>query len=259
MSSRHPTIDINIFMNHCAPSIDGLPVFATTKGVLEYFSKDRFAAIRFFCDSEPFDLDNKGLISRLRSELNFKFEFYRTAGLADGYAQAIRASTAEYLFQLEHDWSFIAGGVTHSLETIISAMELTQIPYLRFNQRANFNAHDETLAEFESAIVPMCATTMFSNNPHILNRQLATELYLPYISTERGRSAGVEENLTARYRAGWIYGPLGYPATIQHTDGKNATRTWRRASQINRVILGLKKYRRRISRRIGLIRYGRLH
>jgi len=258
MSSGRHLIDINIFMNHCAPSVEGLPVFATVKGCLEYFSRDHFGAIRFFCDSEPFDLENNEIISRLSEKIEVDFEFYRTSGLGDGYVRSITVSTAEYLLQLEHDWAFVPGGVTHSLAAITAAMECAQIPYLRFNQRANLDAHDETLSEFNSTAIPMCATTMFSNNPHILNRRLAAELYLPYISTERGRSAGIEENLTSRYRAGWIYGPLGHPATIHHTDGKNATRAWRRASQVNRAVLGLKKYRRRIARRLGLIQYGRL-
>lgn len=143
-----------------------------------------------------------------------------TSSLSDGYIQAVKSSTADFLFMLEHDWKFLST-IEHSLQDICNLMTSDRLVHFRFNKRSNRPVRlDKRLQEVSSGI-QYCITPFLSNNPHIIQREIYLEKALPYVKKEAG-SKGIEQRLKrVKSLKGAIYGPLNYPQTVQHCDGKN--------------------------------------
>lgn len=143
-----------------------------------------------------------------------------TSSLSDGYIQAVKNSTADFLFMLEHDWKFLST-IKHSLQDICNLMISDRLVHFRFNKRSNLPVRlDKRLQEVSSSI-QYCITPFLSNNPHIIQRELYLENALSYLKKEAG-SKGIEQRLKrVKSLKGAIYGPLNYPQTVQHCDGKN--------------------------------------
>lgn len=142
-----------------------------------------------------------------------------TNGLADGYTRAVRESTADYLFMLEHDWVFTKA-VTHSLAEIIDSMYRNKLLHYRFNKRKNNVSNlDSYLIECQDMIT-YCLSPSLSNNPHIIDRNLYIEKALPHVAIKPG-SKGIEECLTYNTKLmGAIYGPIFHKAAVKHLDGR---------------------------------------
>lgn len=147
-----------------------------------------------------------------------------TTGLADGYIQSIESGKADYLFQLEHDWTF--QNIHHSLRQFEVLMAHTGLPYLRFNKHPNVDY--EWLRKWQSFLmpnealgIPYCLTDNISNNPHIIDREYYKREVLHRIKRESG-AEGIEQNLEKRDIIGAVYGGLNHPATILHLDGRHA-------------------------------------
>lgn len=75
------------------------------------------------------------------------------------------------------------------------------------------------MVEKESAGIKYCETDNLSNNPHIIDRKYYLENILSRITILPG-SRGIEENLTKKELIGCQYGPLDYPETIKHLQGR---------------------------------------
>jgi hypothetical protein len=147
-------------------------------------------------------------------------------GLSDGYIRAITRTESDWLFMLEHDWEFQPAMIKHSLDEIIKVMESDEIYHLRFNKRANEVAGwDVDLHESGQGDFLYCKTDILSNNPHILNRKKYLDFIRRGYIVRKPGSKGIEEVISVQPDTwGAIYGPLGYPQTVRHTDGRKAKR-----------------------------------
>lgn len=145
-----------------------------------------------------------------------------TSSLVDGYSRALKESDADFLFMLEHDWNFIPGRISHSLEEICRVMARDELLHLRFNRFENRSHEgDVGLVEGNSERIPYCVTPQLSNNPHIIQRQKYIGEALAHLDVSKGvRSKGIEEKLFyVENLFGAIYGPWGHPPTVNHLDG----------------------------------------
>jgi hypothetical protein len=207
-------IELNIFTN----SIPSAPEIKMIEKTYNSFV-DTFGLIsdtRIWYDPKP--KIEKASEYRKNLEIFFSKKVIDTFSLSDGYIKAIKTSDSDFMFMLEHDWFFEKNLITHSLEEIAEEMILNEITHFRFNKRKNeIKNQDRWIKEGKYKKVPFCYTPYLSNNPHIIYRKLYLEKEFPKIKLEKG-SKGIEHNL---YRTeGAIYGPLGFPNTITHLDGK---------------------------------------
>lgn len=143
-----------------------------------------------------------------------------TSSLSDGYIQAVSSSSSNFLFMLEHDWKFLPT-ITHSLDEICQVIKKENLVHFRFNKRVNKPIRlDKRLHEVNSTI-DYCITPFLSNNPHIIQRDIYLEKAFSHLKKESG-SKGIEQRLKrVKSLKGAIYGPLDYPQTVQHLDGRS--------------------------------------
>jgi hypothetical protein len=145
------------------------------------------------------------------------FKIHRSKSLSYSYVTSTKVSETEYIFQLEHDWVFVKDSINHSLEEIISAMKKKKIEHLRFNKRENIKAGwDKSIKEVVVDGLPLCATPIRSNCPHIIERQAYLDKWNNHIKISKG-TRGIEDRL--RRAKGCIYGGLNHPRQIDHVNG----------------------------------------
>ncbi|KAI96444.1 hypothetical protein T281_00100 [Rhodomicrobium udaipurense JA643] len=226
MTGSGAQITLNVFSNCSEVDVRKIPVKETVESFFACFGRDVVARTVYFIDPSPFRRSyetHRQRISEFHTPLG-PFEIHYTYGLAFGYRKSIVLSETEYAFQLEHDWRFNAPLIRHSIEHLVAAMKAGGIDHLRFNQHVNATSrYDVELEETSFASVPMLRTPMRSNNPHLIHVPTYREKWLHLIDPARGKSKGVEENLW-RVPNSAIYGPLNYPATIEHNDGRERLR-----------------------------------
>lgn len=207
---------LNIFTNATdkAPSID--VIIATHNSFVETFGE---VPMTIYFDPHP----NTAKAVEYFDNLNryFDCEIIKTTGLADGYVRSIKNGSDDYLFQLEHDWTFETKFIPHRLSDIIKVMKIEGIYNFRFNKHTNEQTQklkkwQSFITEKHNATVGMnyCETDNLSNNPHIIDRNKYLTL-LDRIKIDQA-SFGLEEYLTKKDLISCVYGGLGYPATIQH-------------------------------------------
>lgn len=208
------TIELNIFTNCTASAPDTEIIERTFKSFCNTFGK---IYTRCFVDRNP----NVTCFGDYRKRLENLFdEVIDSKCLSDGYIKSIYESEADYLFQLEHDWIFL-DNINHSLDGILNFMSDKNIYHLRFNKRENtVKAWDKYLEEKNYKGFDYCITPQLSNNPHIIDRVQYLEIG-QRIEIKPG-SKGIEEKLSWKDLRGVIYGPLNYPATIKHLDGRKS-------------------------------------
>lgn len=253
-------IDLNAFTNFMATQVDDLPLFATLASFSRAFDLNEFANIRVFCHAAPLHIPFDAVYRRLRESLPGRtIELYSTRNLADGYVRSLQASDADFLYQLEHDYSFDPASVHHRLSAIGHAMKQAGIPYLRFNCDRNEDNAWDRITPFDMHGIPCCKTVLFSNRPHLVDREHALKHYLPIIDVTRGTAHGIEENLTAAFRQCWIYGPQGNPRVVHHTDGRDIQRNLRRRSVGFRIFEFVSRHAKWARDKLALGRYGRVY
>jgi hypothetical protein len=215
-------IALNIFTN-CTTSAPGISIIRQTYiSFIKTFSNKYNTKI--FMDIHP----NIYKADQYHRNLNgyfTKYEVIKTKSLSDGYIQSIMQSDADYLFQLEWDWSFNGIYINHSLENICEMMRINNIYHFRFNKRTNIIAvWDRWLKEKEFNGIKCCESPNLSNNPHIIDRKKYAEEMIKYIKIVPG-SKGIERelNATGKYTS-IIYGGTNYPATVTHVDGRKGAR-----------------------------------
>lgn len=231
-------IELNIFTNAIpsAPKIDIIE--KTYISFIETFGE--ISDVRIWYDPKPNVEKANEYRKNLKNFFNNK-DVIDTISLSDGYIKAIKTSGSDFMFMLEHDWTFNNDLITHSLEEIAEEMMLSKITHFRFNKRKNeIGGQDKWIKEGNYKKVPFCYTPFLSNNPHIIYRNLYIEKEFHKIKLEKD-SRGIEHNL---YRTeGGIYGLLGFENTIIHLDGtesehkeKEKTKKTRTKRRIRRVV-----------------------
>lgn len=189
------------------------------------FNISNINKIIVFIDSNPetqnFHTYQRQIENYLQKWKDKNPQIVSTLGLSDGYLKSLYLDT-EYIFQLEHDWTFINENINHSLEEIISLMKRIDLPYLRFNKRDNIPYFwDKYIKEIETGCdIKICKTPNVSNNPHIINKKIYLKNEWDKLIKFKTGSHGIEEEFNKNNLVGYLYGESSYPATIKHIDGK---------------------------------------
>ena len=213
-------IELHIFTN-CTKNAPKTDIIEKTyNSFVETFGKIDY---KIWLDKNP-EIDK---LYNYEHNLNQRFGLINiTKSLSDGYIQAIKGSKADYLFMLEHDWSFTTktASIQHGLIDFMNIMYKNEIYHLRFNKRKNEpQKWDKTLEEkflIEKKFW-YCKTPVLSNNPHIINRVMYRDFIRKGFIKVLPGSHGIEEIISKqKHLSGAIYGPLGYPATVKHIDGR---------------------------------------
>jgi hypothetical protein len=253
-------LDLNVFTNFSANRVERLPIFGTLQSFGAAFGFESFANIRVFCHAAPLSVPFSALHATLLQAVPGRtIELYSTRGLVDGYVQSLRLSNAEVVFQLEHDYRFDPSQVKHPVTDIARAMMAAGVPYLRFNIGPNVSNELETITPIDMAGVSACQTTIFSNRPHLLDREYALGTYVPKMNLAGRGYRGIEKELTAAFNKGWIYGPAGHPPVILHTDGHTALREWRKQRLSWRLLEFFSRNTKTVREHFGLGHYGRVY
>lgn len=207
-------IQLHMFTNATASAPGTQLIERTFRSFTDTFGRD--IAVTVWCDPNPNTDQGQHYIANLRELFP---RVHETRSLSDGFVRAIESSTAPFLFMLEHDWQFLPT-IRHGLTEIMAAMEAQDLLHLRFNKRANVaKKSDRALQPVDHPAMPYCTTGFLSNNPHIIHRERYIKRALQWI-TVREKTFGIEKDLSQGRLTGAIYGPAGYPATIEHLDGK---------------------------------------
>jgi len=208
------SIELHIFTNatQYAPSVD--IITETYNSFINKFNYDGKVTVWY---------DPKPNIEHAEKYLHNLKEIFHTVNittsLSDGYVRAVKSSTSDFLFMLEHDWKFLPT-LTHSLTEICNVIQEENLIHLRFNKRSNESMFLDKRLEERSANINYCVTPFLSNNPHIIKRDIYIHNALQYVQIEEG-SLGIEQRLKrVKSLTGAIYGPLGYPQTVEHLDGR---------------------------------------
>jgi hypothetical protein len=209
-------IELNIFTNYTDRAKDGNLIKNTFNSFINIFEK---IPTNIWCH---IDVKNTEHIEYFNSLKSITDDVYISNSLSHGYVTAIKNSQYDFMFMLEHDWLFLSG-INNTLLEITEQMKESNLFHLRFNKKSTLvKGWDSTLTECSGKYFDYCITPALGNNPHIIDRKKFIELALPYIKIRKG-SKGIEERLTFKSDlSGAIYGPLGYPKTIEHTDGRGA-------------------------------------
>ena len=199
---------VNIFTNSTKFSPSTRFIEQTYASFVETFGE---YPVTVWCDPHPNIAESSKYIKNLKS----LFKDVRiTESLSDEYIKAVKSSTCEHMFMLEHDWVFVQP--LDSIEEITKMMDKHGITHLRFNKRRNEAVGcDKTLTEVNGKF---CWTPGVSNNPHIIHRERWIDEALPHVKVVSGRG-GLEGDLQSKGIHAAIYGPMFFEKTIHHLDG----------------------------------------
>jgi hypothetical protein len=252
-------LDLNVFTNFSANRVEQLPICRTLRSFGTAFDFNSFSNIRVFCHAAPLNIPFDALHEALLQAVPGRIvELYSTRSLVDGYVRSLELSSAEMVFQLEHDYLFDANRIKHHVLDIAQAMRTAGIPYLRFNIGPNRDNELDRVSPVGMAGIPICKTLIFSNRPHLLDRAYALQNYVPRMNRAGRGSRGIEKKLTAAIGTGWIYGPFDYPPVIIHTDGHTALREWRRQHLSHRLLEFVSRNAKLLRDHFGIGHYGRI-
>lgn len=223
-------VNLNVFSNVASADPAQCLVPEAIASYFECFDGARGAEetiIRIFIDPKPHRAAFGDWIDAIRAGTQERqIEIVETQGLISSFARSIEMSECDYAVQLEHDFVFLRPNIPHSLTEMVDAMAAHDIDYLRFNKRRNIMQgydlfFEEVSADVGPGSVPMCRVNGRSNNPQIIAVDDYRRVVLPIIAGEQGEIIGLEGGLCRYVGGGHVYGPLGWPKTVQHLDGRD--------------------------------------
>jgi len=208
-------VELNIFTNSIFFAPETHIIEQTYRSFIKKFGK--ISNIRVWYHPYP-NIEKSKQYKKNLKKIFKNIEIIETQSLSDGYIKAIKSSILDFMFMLEHDWEFL-DTIIHSLEEIIFTMRNNNLWHLRFNKRWNKALGCDKWIEEKQFEIPVCFTSCISNNPHIINKNLYIKKALPMIKKSE-TSKGIEGNISNKGISATIYGPLNYPPTIRHLDGR---------------------------------------
>ena len=211
-------IELHIFTNTIPSAPDTKIIKQTYQSFINTFGT---LPTTVWCDKNP----RKEVFIAYVDNLKRMFPvIHETTSLSDGYTKAIKTSKSKFLFMLEHDWIFNTTHIKHTLDEILTCMEQNNIYHFRFNKRKNIAIkRDSKIQEVTKTPIPFCTTSGICNIPHIILKQKYTDELIEHINILK-ESKGIENELSKISNTwGAIYGPLNYPATLTHINGKQET------------------------------------
>lgn len=219
-------INLNVFSNVASPDAADCLVPEAIRSYFDCFDGPRGARetiIRVFIDPKPHRDNFARWQQAIRDRLpGLRIEIVETIGVVDSFRKSIAMSECAWAMQLEHDFVFRREVIPHGLGEMIGALEAQEIEYLRFNKRRNMQVgYDVFMEEVPGSPVPICRINGRSNNPHLINVEYYRRVVLPHLHSEIGYRLGLEGGLERYIGGGHVYGPLGWPKTVQHLDGRH--------------------------------------
>lgn len=219
-------INLNVFSNVASPDARDCLVPEAIRSYVECFAGARGAnetITRVFCDPKPHRANFAAWKQAIREGTpGIPLEIVETEGLIDSFARSLERSECEYAVQLEHDFVFIPARIPHGLPEIVGEMQAGDFNFVRFNKRQNIRqGYDMFLDEMPGTEVPMCRVNGRSNNPQVIDVEFYRREVLPIIGGPKGKEIGLEGGLCRYFGGGQVYGPLGWPKTVQHLDGRD--------------------------------------
>ena len=203
-------ISLHIFTNSTVNAPSTKHIDETYQSFLDVFGEIH---VTVWCDPNPNVEKSQKYIKNLKfGTINV------TKSLSDGYIRAIKENNDEFMFMLEHDWTFLE--ITNSLDDLCKQMNEGKLTHLRFNKRRNDPVKCDTwIKQKDGSFFSYCLTPCVSNNPHIIHRQRYIDTALPHIRLKSG-SKGIENQLYNKGVNSAIYGPIGLPKTVHHLHGR---------------------------------------
>ncbi|MCA3633179.1 MAG: hypothetical protein INF16_10355 [Methylobacterium sp.] len=219
-------INLNVFSNVASKDARDCLVPEAIRSYFECFDGARGAAetiTRVFCDPKPHRENFELWKQAIRDGTpGIPLEIVETGGLIDSFARSLEISECDHAVQLEHDFVFIRSRIPHGLPEIVREMAEGGFNFMRFNKRQNIRqGYDMFLDEMPGTEVPMCRVNGRSNNPQVIDVDFYRREVLPILRGPHGMAIGLEGGLCRLFGGGQVYGPLGWPKTVQHLDGRD--------------------------------------
>lgn len=214
-------IELHVFTN-CTEHISiHQPIFETVASFRETFGEIK---TNIWLDRSPNHKDSRTYLKSVVKEFsNVKI----SQSLSDGYIRAVKDSDSDFLFMLEHDWTFNKHLIRHTLDDICKVMTDDGIHHFKFSMVDNSvvkseSNHWQYPIQYVNGSVPYHTVRSASNNPHIINRSLYLRDLMSRVRVGPG-SFGIEDYLNRVDSAKFaVYGGPDLAATINHTDGRLA-------------------------------------
>ena len=224
MAAARPVFNLNLFSNVAARDPRrNLAGFAALSA-LETLRPDAAheVRIRLFCDPNPNpDLFEEWVEAARAALPDRRVEAVPTRGLADGHLKSLELSEGDHALQLEHDFVLLSRHIPHDLAALLAGMRAGGITHLRFNKRWNRPVgYDSFMTPQAVPGLPCVRVPGRSNNPHLLDLAHARRHVAPWIDRIATKAAGIEGRVELYAGGGHVYGPLGWPATAGHLDGR---------------------------------------
>lgn len=218
-------ITLNVFSNVASADADHCLVPEAIRSYFSCFDGARGARrtiTRVFLDPKPFRANHAAWIETIRrGTAGIELEIVETRGLIDSFVKSVEMTETPYAVQLEHDFVFLRHRIPHGLPEMVDEMIAHQFNYIRFNKRRNIRqGYDLFVEPVEGTKVPLCRINGRSNNPQIIDVAYYRREVLPLLARPDGEQIGLEGGLCRYMGGGQLYGPLGWPRSVQHLDGR---------------------------------------
>jgi hypothetical protein len=219
-------ITLNVFSNVASANAEHCLAPEAIRSYFACFDGARGArktTTRVFLDPKPFRANHAAWIEKIRRGTEgIDLEIIETNGLIDSFMKSVEMTETPYAVQLEHDFIFLRARIPHGLPEMVEDMERHRFNYIRFNKRRNIRqGYDLFLEPMEGTEVPLCRINGRSNNPQIINVGYYLAEVVPLLRRPDGDQIGLEGGLCRYMGGGQLYGPLGWPKTVQHLDGRD--------------------------------------
>lgn len=199
------------------------PTVYDTMASLGFTFKDSYKikSLTVYVDPNPNPGYYKKYVERLK-ELGFYV--VKTSSLSSGWLKAIDNAVEndiDYLFMLEHDWTFDTDVVKHTLQDITFRMAKDNLGCMLFNKHKNDDSLNGSKWQtyLKSTKSFYCMTDRFSNNPNILNVKWFKDNYMDRVNWNLAGAGRIEQSLEKKVNIA-VYGEYGSEPAIIHLDGR---------------------------------------
>lgn len=226
MTFLNEIITFNIFTNCCLSSPNPEHMKLLIESIQNIFNLQLSDfTFNVLVDHHPYSDRYDDFVNNIQILLNnfgiTNFSIYKTEGLSFSHNKTIEITKTPLSFHLEHDFIF-NNNVKHSLYELCNVLlNNDDVECIQFGLRKRHlrNQHFG-LEEDEKNNIKFCKTKYLSNIPHIIKIECVKER-MKYARFIVGSSGGIEYDISQKkIFTNHLYGPLGYRATINHTDGR---------------------------------------
>ena len=211
------------------PSLSIIKQTIDSLHLINYPSDTKIILAHDYCNNVNYNLYFKELNHYVKAFPNIMIVTRETHGhLVGNIRNALHYVTTKYILVIQHDLPFVR---SFDIQKVISDMEENpSIKYVRFNKRNNIKSGFDALNDLfglqqEQTNYTYTRTPAWSDNNHICTTSYYNTIVMKECSDGypmeiclHGKNVNLEtHNIYGTY----LFGPLDYPQTIYHTDGRN--------------------------------------